>query len=165
MAVIFVVLAVLVVVAIALVAVGGVVGSLSAQPALRTYSLDEAVDFVADRLPERTSAVLSYADVRAIIGWHLDFLEQKGVARASTDPTPSDGVEASGVPGPAQVVDEDDALAWVLGRIAESEDGLPDAGVDFDDTEVVAVLDGNEAYLVAIGAVGGEVAEPLDPTA
>ena len=164
MALIILGLAVVAVVVIALVAVGGVVGPLSSQPPLRVYSLDEAVDFVAERLPDHVTAVLSFDDVRAIIGWHLDFLEQKGVARASTEPTPKDGVEASGVPGPAQVVDEDDALAWVLGQISAA-DGLPDAGTEFDDADVVAVLDGNEAYLVAIGAVGAVVAEPLDPTA
>lgn len=152
------------VVVIALVTVGDVVGKLSRQPALRIFSLEEAVDFVADRLPDAASAQLSYDDVRVLIGWHMDYLEQRGVARDSTVPTPKSGLEASSEPGPAQVVSDHEALAWVLGQLSEG-DGLPDLGHDVDDRFVVDVLDANDEYLIAIGALGDEIDGPVDPLA
>jgi len=161
-AVLLVVLAVVAVVVIALVTVGDVVAKLSRQPPLRVFDLEEAVTWVAERLPEPVTAQLSFTDVSAVIAHQLDFFEAKGVARDASVPDPKDGVEASGVPGPAQVVDEDDALAFVLGRIADA-DGLPDAGDDFDDAYIVHVLESTDAYLMAIGAVGAVVIGPTDP--
>lgn len=162
MALFLVALAVVAVVVIALVTVGDVVAKLSKQPPLRVFDLEEAVNWVADRLPETVTAQLSFADVSAVIAHQLDFFETKGVARDASVPDPKDGVEASGVAGPAQVVDEDDSLAFVLGRIAEAE-GLPDTGDDFDDAHIVRVLEYTDAYLVAIGAVGAVVVGPTDP--
>lgn len=162
MPIVLIVLTALAVLVIALVTVGGVVARLAAQPPLRVFSLDEAVEFVADHLPDEVTAQLSFDDVRAIVGWQMDFFEAKGVARPATVPDPRDGIELSGVPGPAQIVDEDDALAFVLGQITEAG-GLPDAEADFDDAHVALVIDANDRYLVAIGAVGEIVDEPPDP--
>lgn len=153
----FVALAAVGVVVVGLVAVGRVTLTLAQLPPERVFDLDEAVDYIAERLPGEVTAELSYDDVAAIVGFHLDYLEAKGVAREDTEPErgePGSWV-ADESAGPV-VADEDEGLAYVLGRLA-------DAGMEIDDTHVVAVLEGEEAYLRAIGAVGGEVSGPEDP--
>jgi hypothetical protein len=56
----------------------------------------------------------------------------------------------------AVVVDDDQATAWVLGRVSEAE-------LDLDDTDVVAIVDTELDYLRAIGALGPAVAAPEEP--
>jgi hypothetical protein len=111
--------------------------------------MEEAVPFVADRLDDDVTAQLSYDDVRAILGWHLDYLELKGVAGEN------DHDLAHLPPGPNLTAD-DEGVAYVLGRASE-------AALEVDDVQIVLVLQGEEAYLEAIGAIGAEVPEPVDP--
>lgn len=148
---VFVVIALVVVVAIALIAVGGVTARLAGSPPTSVFQLEEAVQFVAERLPDELTARLSYDDVRTLIGWHLDYLRAKGVAGVSDH-----DLEAM-PPGPIVTAD-DEAVAYVLGRAEE-------AGVDLDDVEVVEVLEAELDYLRVIGAIGPEVPGPVDPTA
>jgi hypothetical protein len=144
---IFGIVAVIVIVAIALVAVGKVTAELAAAPRVSVFDLDEAVDYIAERLPLDTAGQLSYDDVRLILGWHLDYLEERGVAtEARLDDLPTTPV----------VTDDDGSVAYVLGRAS-------DAGLDVADEQVVEVLDLQMAYLGAIGAIGGAVPEPPDP--
>jgi hypothetical protein len=143
------VLAALAVVAIALVAVGAVTGRLAGEPPTSVFDLDEAVTWVADRLPDELTARLSYDDVRLLLGWHLDYLEAKGVAGESDH-------DLEDRPSGPVVAGEDEGVAYVLGRAA-------DAGVDFDDVTVVEVLEVGSAYLAAIGAIGAQVPHPVDP--
>ena len=134
-------LAVLGVVVLALVVVGRETFRLrtSARPAV--FDLEEAVDFIADRLDESVAGRLTLDDVRWILRADVDLLEQ------ATDDPDADGPE---------VVDEDDAVARILQR-ADAEDR------DLEDADIAAVLDGRSAYLEAIGAVGPQVAGPEDP--
>ncbi len=53
------------------------------------------------------------------------------------------------------MVDEDKALAFVIGRASRAE-------VDVTDEEIVVVLDSTISYLSAIGAIGSVVDEPGD---
>jgi hypothetical protein len=147
--VVFVLVAAVLVVAIALVAVGAVTSRLAHQPRRSVFDLDEAVHWVADRLPDDVTAELSYDDVRRVIGWHLDYLEDKGVA-GETDQT----LEAP--PSGPVITADDEGVAYVLGQATE-------AGVEIDDVQVVEVLEGELAYLLAIGAIGAEVPSPSDP--
>jgi hypothetical protein len=159
----FIALTVLVVAGIGLVSVGGVTARLAAAPPRTLFDLDEAVDFVADRLPPHAAGQLSYDDLRLVLGWHLDYLEARGVATEADDGTgppatapggagdePSGGPVAA--PAPATVADEDDGVAFVLGRAA-------DAGVDVDDVAIVEVIEVEAAYLAAIGALGDRVGD------
>lgn len=137
---VFAILATLAVVVIALVAVGGVSARLARQAPATVFDLDEAVAYVAERLPAETTAQLSFEDVGFVIGWHLDYLENKGMAA-------DDEAELRNLPaGPAMATD-DEAVAFVLGRAT-------DEGLEVTDVEVVQVLDVNDDYLRAIGAVG-----------
>jgi hypothetical protein len=146
--VVFIILSAVAVVVIGLVAVGRLAGQLAEQPRPALYDRAEAVDFVADRLPDDVTAELSYDELSRLLQWHLDYLEERGVARAQ-------GVD-NVASGPL-VAAEDDALAYVIGKAT-------DAGLDVDDVVVVKVIEGNEAYLAAIGAIGSELPMPEDPT-
>ncbi len=140
--VIYVVLAAVATVVIALVAVGREAFTLGFRPKEALFDLDEAVDYVAERLPFEVSARLSYEDVRRILVWHLDYLAAKDV--------PPDAASAVAGTGPV-VVEDDESVAYILGR---------DDELSADD--VFAVVQGGHAYLSAIGAVGGEVPGPPD---
>ena len=147
MVVVLAVVAVVLVVVIALVAVGREAFTLGAQPKQAHFDLDEAVQFVAERLPDEVTATLSYDDVRSILRWHLEYLRDRGVPRRR------DLVEG----GPV-VVEDDEGIAWVLGKADE-------VGMDVTDTEVAIVLETELQYFEAIGAIGGEVPEPPDDDA
>jgi hypothetical protein len=90
--------------------------------------------------------------VRQVLGWQLDYLEQKGVA-AETEQELLDEQAAGTAP---LVADDDEGLAYVIGRAA-------DAGLAVDDIQIVAVVEQFMDYLDAIGAVGAVVDGPLDP--
>ena len=144
MVILLVVVAAVLVVVIALVAVGREAFTLSAQPKQAHFDLEEAVQFVADRLPDEVTAVLTYDDVRSILRWHLEYLRDRGV------PARRDLIAG----GPV-VVEDDEGIAWVLGRADE-------VGLEVTDTEVAIVLETELAYFDAIGAIGAEVPEPPD---
>jgi hypothetical protein len=167
---VFVVVTVLVVTAIGLVSVGGVTARLTKAPPRTLFDLDEAVDFVADRLPPHAAGQVSYDELRLLLGWHLDYLERVGIAaeddgtdattpgRGSDEPDGTE-VSAEGGPGspapevpddPAVVVAEDEGVAYVLGQAGE-------AGLDIDDVAVVEVIEVEARYLAAIGALGSPV--------
>jgi hypothetical protein len=144
MVVVLAVVAAILVVVIALVAVGREAFTLGAQPKQAHYDLEEAVEFVADRLPDEVTAVLSYDEVRSILRWHLEYLRDRGVPR-----------RRDLVDGGPVVVEDDEGIAWVLGKADE-------VGMDVTDTDVAIVLETELQYFEAIGAIGGEVPEPPD---
>jgi hypothetical protein len=147
--IVFIIVTALVVLVVGLVAVGRLAGQLAAQPRPAVYDRAEAVEFVADRLPDDVTAQISYEDLERLLQWHLDYLADRGVAREQ-----GDNEVASG----PLVAAEDDALASVIGRCG-------DEGLEVDDVWVAQVIEGNEAYLAAIGAIGSELAMPPDPGA
>ena len=131
-------MAAVLVVVIALVAVGRESFTLGAQPKQAHFDLEEAVEFVAERLPDEVTAVLTYDDVRSILRWHLEYLRDRGV------PVRRDQTEG----GPV-VVEDDEGIAWVLGKADE-------VGLEVTDAEVAIVLEVELGYFAAIGAIGGE---------
>lgn len=128
---------------VALVAIGREAFTLGHQPQQAHFDLDEAVAFVADRLPDSVTARLSYDDVRSVLRWHIEYLRDRGVP-ARRDLTRG---------GPV-VVEDDEGVAYVLMR-AEAD------GLDVTDIEVAIVLEVELEYFGAIGAIGPEVADPL----
>jgi hypothetical protein len=139
-AVVLIVVAGVLVVVIALVAVGREALTLGAQPKQAHFDLEEAVEFVADRLPEEVTARLSFDDVRSLLRWHLEYLRDRGV------PVRRDQASRGG----PVVVEDDEGIAFVLGRA--DEDGL-----DVTDTEVALVLEAEVEYFEAIGAIGSPI--------
>lgn len=132
--------ALVLVVAIAMYAVGREVVLLEDRARPAVFELEEAIEFIADRLPDAVTARVSHDDVRWVLRTDAEVLEQataEAVARGDVD----------------EVVDDDDALARVLGRTADERP-------DLADEDVVAVLDARTEYLRAIGAIGAEADPP-----
>jgi hypothetical protein len=111
------------------------------------YRLEEAVDFVADRLPPESQARLTHAEVDELLRAHLRWLHEHGLQ-------PDRAVDARQDIDEQVVVSEDALVAYLL---AEADR----IGVELlDDVDAVNVVDAHLAYFEAIGAVGPEA--PLD---
>ena len=130
----------------AAVAVGAAVGRTSAQPPPAVLQLDDAVEFIADRLPFEVAAQISHEDVRRILLWQLDYFEYIGLASEY-------GQELAGEVVPTDhdevIADEDAALDYVVEQATRSR-------TDLTALQVVCVLDLQMQYLRDIGAVGVE---------
>lgn len=111
------------------------------------YRMEEAVDFVADRLPPESQARLTHAEVDELLRAHLRWLHEHGLQ-------PDRAVDARQDIDEQVVVSEDALVAYLL---AEADR----IGVELlDDVDAVNVVDAHLAYFEAIGAVGPEA--PLD---
>ncbi len=142
---VLIVAAVLAVLVIAIITVTVVSGRLASEPAPAVLRVEDAVDWIADRLPDEVTAQLGYDDVRRIVLWHLDWFSDIGLA--------SDYGEELGAVGfadPVEVeVDGDSAYDWVVARAVADRP-------DLDPVHVVVVIDRHLAYLREIGALGEE---------
>lgn len=111
------------------------------------YQIDEAVDFVADRLPPESQARLTPAEVEALLLAHLAWLHEHGLQ-------PDRAVDARQTISEQVVIGEDELVAHLLGVADER-------GVELlDDVDAVNVVTAHLAYFEAIGAVGPQA--PLD---
>ena len=138
-------LAVAVVVLLALVVVGRETAALSSQPKQAIFDVDEAVDFVADRLPDEISARITYDDVRALVRFHLEHVAAAGA--------PSERWNAGR--SRLVIVDDEEGAEVLMERAIET-------GLDLGPDDVAAVLGLELEYFRAIGAVGPPVPEPLE---
>jgi len=138
MVVLYVVIALAVVFLIAAALIGREARRLDAEPPRAVFDIDEATEWVANHLPFEVSAVLTYADVRRILEWNLEFLRAKGMSTPER-PLP----EGSIVVGPEEVAD------FVMSR-ARAIDS------PYSEDQVAAVLDAQFGYFDAIGAIGPE---------
>ncbi len=129
---------------IAFAAVGAAVGRMEHEAAPTVYRLAEAVERVAARLPEEVTARVSYDDVRTVLGWHLDWFSEVGLATAYGielgDPAVAEGDTA--------VADADASLDAVVAR--SLEEGGPDS------VDVACILDAHFGHLAEIGALTSE---------
>lgn len=142
---IFIALAAISTFAIAAGAIGRESHRLDAIAPRAVYVLDEAVDFVADRIPVRSQARLTPAEVEALLTAHLNWLHSHGLA-------PDRVVDLRQAIDSTVVIAEDALVAHLLGSAEE-------LGVELlDDVDVVEVVGAHLEYFAAIGAVG-----PLAP--
>lgn len=145
--VVFAVVAALGVFVIAAVAVGREAHRLDAVAPRVVYQLDEAVDFVCDRLPEESQARLTPGEVQQLLVFHMRWLHEQGLQ-------PDNVVDARQSISEPLVITEDALTAWLLGE-AEAN------GVELlDDVDAVNVVEAHLQYFEAIGAVGPQA--PLD---
>ncbi len=143
----FAALAAIAVFAIAAGAIGRESHRLDAIAPRAVYRLDEAVDFVADRLPVASQARLTPVEVEQLLIAHLNWLHERGLQPDRVVDRPQDIADAV-------IVREDDLIAHLLGVAG----GI---GVELlDDVDAVNVVDAHLAYLDAIGAIGPSA--PLD---
>lgn len=143
----FVALAALLVFAVAAGTVGREARRLDAVAPRAVYLLDEAVDFVADRLPEASQARLTPAEVEVLLRAHLRWLHEQGLQPDRPVDTRQSGDD--------QVVISENALVAYL--LAEAETGAVEL---LDDVDAVNVVEAHLAYFEAIGAVGPQA--PFD---
>lgn len=127
MGIVFVVLAALLVFVVAAVVIGRETARLSASPPRPVFDVDEAVVWIADRLPEAVASQLSHAEVRQILLWSVEHLRLVALEE--------------------RVAEEDETFGFVVDRAAEAD--LP-----WGPLEVKAVLDAQADYLQVIGAAG-----------
>lgn len=132
---------------IATVAVGREARRLDAVAPRAVYQLDEAVDFVCDRLPEASQARLTPGEVEQLLVFHMQWLHAQGLQ-------PDKVVDHTQDIDDTVVVTEDALTAYLLG---ESERNNVDI---LDDVDAVHVVEAHLGYFEAIGAVGPEA--PLD---
>lgn len=145
--IVFAVLAAVLVFAIAAGTIGREAHRLDAVAPRAVYQLDEAVDFVADRLPPESQARLTPEEVDRLLRAHLRWMHEQGLQ-------PDRAVDARQSIDDQVVISEDALVAYLL---AEAEQ----LGVELlDDVDAVNVVDAHLAYFEAIGAVGPQA--PLD---
>lgn len=101
------------------------------------FDPDEAVEWVANRLPFEITAVLSHDDVRRILDWNLEYFRSKGVSGNGSSHTMDSAV----------VVGGSETVAYVLDRAAAE-------GATYTAGQIHAILDAQLSYFEAIGAVG-----------
>jgi len=135
----FLVVGALVVFAVAAAFVGSETFRLGHETPAAIFDLDEAVEAVADRLPEGAQARLTYDEVRSLIRSTLGYLHEEGITAL-----PGEDVEP---PTDDVVVDDDHALAAVLAAVEAQ-------GLDVADEDAAHVIHGLLGHLGDIGALG-----------
>jgi hypothetical protein len=144
---VLIVLAAIGVLVTAAIAVGAAVNRTGSQPPPAVLQLDDAVDWIAERLPFEVAAEISHADVRRVLLWQLDYFDTIGLASAGGAELGGESVSADDA---LVVADDDAAVDYVVERAAAS---------DLTALHVVCVLDLQMQYLREIGAVGVEAGE------
>jgi hypothetical protein len=132
------------VIAIAVVAVGIALGRLEHENVPAVYELEDALEYVAENLPDEVTARLTYDDVRAVLRWHLDWFGDVGLATEYGEELGDEAVAEDD-----QVVAAEDAAVEAV--VARS---LAEAGPE--PIDVVCILDLQMRYLAEIGALGPE---------
>lgn len=138
---VFVVVSSLLVFVVAAVAIGREARRLDAVAPRAVYELDDAVTFVAARLPQSSQARLTFAEVRKLLVAHMRWLHAKGLQ-------PRDVVDRRQDIDEELVVNEETLTAWLLGEAERLDVEL------LDDVDAVHVVQAHLAYFDEIGAVG-----------
>lgn len=137
----FAVLSVLVVFMIAAITIGREARRLDAVAPRAVWQMDEAIEFVAARLPGETQARLTLEELGELLRAHMTWMHQRGLQ-------PDDVVDRRQDITDEVVVDEITLTAYLLQEAAAR-------GVEvLDDVDVVHVVDAHVGYFAAIGAVG-----------
>jgi hypothetical protein len=136
------VVVVIVVFAIAAFVVGREARRLAAVPPRPIFDLDEAVEFVANRLSFEVASQLSHDDVRQLLRWQLEYFRSRGVTGNGDSVAP---------PAATVVVGGSETVDYLLERASQ-------AGLEVSAPQIHEVIEAQLVYLRAIGAVG-----PVDP--
>ena len=145
--------------AIALVAVGSTVRRLEDSVLPAVLEVDDAVDWIANRLPVEAAAQLSRDDVASVVGWYLEVFAEAGLATEHGQEL-GDAVlperRSDAGSGPEELVAPlDGALEHVVARRLDQNEPL-------DAVSVAVVADLLGTYLLEIGAIGAEAPEAPD---
>jgi hypothetical protein len=145
--IVFIVLSAVATFVIAAVVVGREAHRLDSVAPRSVYIVDEAVEFVAEYLPEDSQARLTPDDLEQLLTFHMRWLHAKGLQ-------PTNVVDRRQDIDVPVVVREDTVAGYLLGEADR-------AGIEIlDDVDVVNVVDAHLAYFEAIGAVGPRATDP-----
>jgi hypothetical protein len=137
----FIILAALFTFALAAVVVGREARRLDSLAPRVVYMEDEALAFVAERLPQETQGHLTPDELAQLLTFHLRWLHAKGLQPDHIIDRPQDIDHTI-------VVDDDDLTAYLLGEAEKN-------GIEIiDDVDIVRVVNAHQQYFDAIGAVG-----------
>ena len=137
----FAVLAAVVSFVIAAVVIGREARRLDSVAPRAVYDLDQAIEFVADRLPAETQSRLTFDELRVLLKLHMRWIHEKGLQPADVIDRPQDITDVI-------VLGEETLTAYLLGKAEESRIEV------LDDVDVVHVVRAHLAYFESIGAVG-----------
>ena len=127
--------------AIAAVVIGREARRLDAVAPRAVYELDDAVAYVAARIPADSQARLTFDEVRQLLVAHMRWMHARGLQ-------PGDVIDRRQDIGEEVVVNEETLTAWLLGEAERQSIDL------VDDVDAVHVVQAHLAYLDEIGAVG-----------
>jgi len=119
---------------------------LAKEPPPPLFSLDDAYDWVVERLPDEVAATLTPDDLRRILGFQMEFFRRKGVSGNGA----SERAEGPAVIGAAEAVD------YILKRAAAT-------GEAYIPEQVHPVVELQLGYLRSIGALGPEAGRGRPP--
>ncbi|MCU1500903.1 MAG: hypothetical protein JWM12_257 [Ilumatobacteraceae bacterium] len=138
---VFILAAAVVTFIIAAVVVGREAHRLDSVAPRSVYVPDEAVEFVAEYLPDATQARLTPDELEQLLTFHMQWLHAKGLQ-------PSNVIDRRQDIATPVVVAEDTLVGYLLGESDRN-------GIEIiDDVDAVNVVEAHLAYLEAIGAVG-----------
>ena len=138
---VFIAAAAVCVLAIAAIVIGREARRLDAVAPRAVYDIDQAVDFVAERLPDVAQARLTPDELRSMLTLHMRWLHAQGLQ-------PDRAVDKRQDIADLLLISEDQLSAYLLAEAEKS-------GVELlDDVDVVHVVRAHLAYFDAIGAVG-----------
>jgi len=144
----FAILGFLIVLLIAFVSVAFTVRNLSEVSFPSVLEVDDAVEWISERLPEEAASQLRKDEVFEIIGWWLDSIDSAGL----TSEHGQEIGEGRAKGKDESVADLDIAVDEVVARALETAEPL-------NELAVVVVLDLLVVYLTEIGAISGQPAE------
>ncbi len=139
--ILFSIAAAIAVFAIAAITIGREARRLDAVAPRAVYDLDEAVEFVAARLPAESQARLTYDELRKMLKAHMRWLHSKGLQ-------PKDVIDRKQDIAEPVVVGEETVTAYLLGEAESLRIEV------LDDVDVLHVVRHHLDYFEAIGAVG-----------
>jgi hypothetical protein len=135
------VVAALLVFAIAAVTIGREARRLDSVAPRATYELEQATQFVADRLPSDAQARLTYAELRKLLVFHMRWLHDRGLQPEGVIDRRQDIVDEV-------VIDEQTVAAYLLGAAEQNRIEI------LEDVDAVHVVQAHLEYFNAIGAIG-----------
>ena len=149
---VYIVVAAVLVFVMAAVVVGREAHRLDAVAPRSVYVPEEAVEFVAEYLPEATQSRLTPDELAQLLNFHMRWLHQKGLQPTNVIDRRQDIAEPV-------VITETTLTAYLLGEAERNEVDV------LDDTDVVHVVEAHLAYFEVIGAVGPKAAPDEYPEA
>jgi len=110
------------------------------------YQIEQATEFVAERLPGSTQSRLTMEELAQLLVMHMNWLHSKGLL-------PERVIDRKQDIDDEVIISEETLVGYLLGEADR-------AGVEIlDDVDIVTVTDVHLQYFEAIGAVGPRAAE------